>query len=88
LFLDAIQQLVDNGTITAAEGQTVDREIQQGRVDTQTLSGSTQAQLAAVRQALRNTKRRERALDGGGEGVINDAGDVRAGAGNPRRPPA
>jgi hypothetical protein len=57
LFLNAIQRLVDNGTITAAQGQTVDREIQQGRVDTQTLSGFTQAQLAAVQQALGNTKR-------------------------------
>ena len=57
LFLNAIQQLVDNGTITAAEGQAVDREIQQGRVDTQTLSGFTQAQLEAVQQALGNTKR-------------------------------
>lgn len=56
-FLSAIQRLVDNGTITATEGQAVDREIQQGRIDTQTLSGFTQAQLQAVDQALGNTKR-------------------------------
>jgi hypothetical protein len=57
--LDAIQQLVDNGTITATEGQAVDREIQAGRVDTDTLasSGFTPTQLQAVQQALGNTKR-------------------------------
>jgi hypothetical protein len=58
-FLNAIQQLVNDGTITATEGQAVDREIQAGRVDTGTLtsSGFTQAQLQAVEQALGNTKR-------------------------------
>jgi hypothetical protein len=56
-FLNDIQQLVDHGAITAAEGQAVDREIQQGRIDTQTLSGFTQAQLQSVEQALGNTKR-------------------------------
>jgi hypothetical protein len=58
-FLNAIQQLVDNGTITATEGQAVDREIVAGRVDTDTLasSGFTQAQLQAVQQALGNAKR-------------------------------
>jgi hypothetical protein len=58
-FLNAIQQLVDNGTITATEGLAVDREIQTGRVDTDTLasSGFTQAQLQAVQQALGNAKR-------------------------------
>jgi hypothetical protein len=58
-FLSAIQQLVDNGTITATEGQAVDREIQAGRVDTDTLasSGFTPTQLQAVQQALGNTKR-------------------------------
>jgi hypothetical protein len=56
-FLNAIQRLVGNGTITAAEGQAVDREIQGGRIDTQTLSGFTQVQLEAVEQALGNTKR-------------------------------
>ena len=57
-FLDAIQQLIDNGTITAAQGQTVDREIQAGRVDTDTLasSGFTPTQLQAVNQALSNAK--------------------------------
>lgn len=58
-FLDAIQRLVDNGTITAAEAQVVDREIVAGRVDTDTLvsAGFTQAQLAAVQQALGSIKR-------------------------------
>ena len=56
-FLNAVQQLVDNGTITATQGQAVDRELQEGRVDTQTLSGFTQAQMQAVEQALGNTKR-------------------------------
>jgi hypothetical protein len=57
LFLNAIQRLVDNGTITAAEAQAVDRQIQAGRVDTQTLTGFTQAQIQAVDEALGNTKR-------------------------------
>lgn len=58
-FLNAIQQLVNDRTITAAEGQAVDREILAGRVDTDTLtsSGLTQAQLQAVQQALGNAKR-------------------------------
>jgi hypothetical protein len=58
-FLNAIQQLVDNGTITATEGQAVDREIRAGRVDTDTLtsSGFTQTQLQAVQQTLENAKR-------------------------------
>ena len=57
-FLDAIQQLVVNGTITAAEAQVVDREIVDGRVDTDTLaaSGFTSAQLDAVQQALGGAK--------------------------------
>ena len=59
LFLNAIQRLVDSGTITAAEAQVVDREIQAGRVDTDTLtsSGFTQGQLESVQQALGSTKR-------------------------------
>lgn len=58
-FLNAIQQLVDNGTITVAEGQTVDQEIVAGRVDTDTLasSGFTTTQLNAVQQVLTSTKR-------------------------------
>jgi hypothetical protein len=56
-FLDAVRQLVDNGTITAAQGQAVDREIQAGTVDTSTLAGFTSAQLAALQQALGNAKR-------------------------------
>jgi hypothetical protein len=57
-FLSAIQPLVDNGTITAAEGQTVDQEIQAGTVDESTLasSGFTPTQLQAVQQALSNVK--------------------------------
>jgi hypothetical protein len=56
-FLNAVQRLVDNGTIIATEGQAVDQEIQQGRIDTQTLGGFTANQLQAVEQALANTKR-------------------------------
>ncbi|HET6869610.1 MAG TPA: hypothetical protein VFH80_27100 [Solirubrobacteraceae bacterium] len=58
-FLDDIQRLVANGTITAAEGQVVDREIQAGQVDTDSLTaaGFTQSQLDAVQQALSSTKR-------------------------------
>lgn len=58
-FLNAIQRLVENGTITAAEGQTVDSQIQTGRLDTDTLasSGFTPTQVQAVQQALSNTKR-------------------------------
>ena len=58
-FLDAIQRLVRDGTISATQGQAVDTEIQTGRVDTQTLasSGFTQVQLQAVQQTLSNTKR-------------------------------
>jgi len=57
-FLDAIQQLVNNGTITAAEAEVVDHEIVSGRVDTDTLasSGFTAAQLQAVQQALGSAK--------------------------------
>jgi hypothetical protein len=59
LFLNAVQRLVDAGTITATEGQTVDREIMAGRIDTETLtaSGFTPSQLDAVQQALGNAKR-------------------------------
>jgi hypothetical protein len=57
-FLNAIQQLVDSDTISATEGQAVDREVQAGRVDTGTLvsSGFSQAQLQAVQQALGSVK--------------------------------
>jgi hypothetical protein len=57
-YFDAVQQLVDNGTITATEGQTVDSEIRAGRVDTGTLasSGFTQTQVQAVQHALTNAK--------------------------------
>jgi hypothetical protein len=58
-FLDDVQRLVDNGTITAAESQVVDREIVAGRIDTDSLTaaGFTDAQLQAVNQALGDTKR-------------------------------
>jgi uncharacterized membrane protein YebE (DUF533 family) len=58
-FLAAAQRLVDDGTITAAEGQALDREIRATRIDTETLAsgGFTQIQLQAVEQALGNTKR-------------------------------
>lgn len=58
-FLNDVQRLINAGTISAAEGQILDREIQVGRVDTQTLasSGFTPTQLQGVQQALSNTKR-------------------------------
>jgi hypothetical protein len=56
-FLDAVQQLLDTGTITAAQAQIVDGEIQAGTVDTATLTGFTAAQLKAVQGALANAKR-------------------------------
>jgi hypothetical protein len=58
-FLNDVQRLVANGTITAAEGRAVDREIIDGRIDTGTLasSGFTPSQLDAVQHALVNTKR-------------------------------
>ncbi len=57
-FLDAVTQLVDNGTITAAQGQIVDDQIQAGRVDTDALvaAGFTQSQADAVQQALGSVK--------------------------------
>jgi hypothetical protein len=58
-FLVDVQRLIDAGTISPAEGQVLDGEIQAGRVDTETLasSGFTPAQLDAVQQALSTTKR-------------------------------
>jgi hypothetical protein len=58
-FLTDVQRLVARGTISATEGQVLDREIRAGGIDTQTLtsSGFTQAQLQAVQQTLGNTKR-------------------------------
>lgn len=58
-FLNDIQGLVDSGTITAAEAQAVDHEIEAGRVDTDSLAaaGFTPAQVQAVQQALSSTKR-------------------------------
>jgi hypothetical protein len=58
-FLADVRHLVDDGTISASQGQVLDGEIEAGRVDTQTLasSGFTPAQLAAVQRALSDTKR-------------------------------
>jgi hypothetical protein len=58
VFLNAIQRLVNDGTITATEARVVDREIVAGRVDTDSLtaSGFTPAQLQAVQNALGSTK--------------------------------
>jgi predicted amino acid dehydrogenase len=57
-FLDAVTQLVANGTITAAQGQIVDGQIQTGRLDTDALvaAGLTQSQADAVQQALGRVK--------------------------------
>jgi predicted amino acid dehydrogenase len=55
--LNAIAQLVDNGTITATQGQAVDSELRQGNFDPSTLTGFTEAQIQAVEQALANAKR-------------------------------
>jgi predicted amino acid dehydrogenase len=57
-FLDAVNQLVDNGTITAAQRQIIDDQIQTGRVDTDALvaGGFTQSEADAVQQALGSVK--------------------------------
>jgi hypothetical protein len=57
-FLHAVAQLVDNGTITASEGQAVDHEILAGQIDTSTLAsdGFTPSQLEALQQVLSTTK--------------------------------
>jgi hypothetical protein len=58
-FVVAIRRLVNDGPITATEGQAVDREILSGYIDPQKLAsiGLTQTQVQAVEQALSNTKR-------------------------------
>ena len=58
-FLNDVAQLVNGGTISAAEGRFLDGEIRTGRVDTGTLAsdGFTPSQLQAVQTALGNTKR-------------------------------
>jgi hypothetical protein len=56
-FFNAVEQLVNNGTISATQGQAVDSQVQQGYIDPSTLTGFTQAQLQAVDQALGNAKR-------------------------------
>jgi hypothetical protein len=57
LFVNAIHQLVDNGTITAAQGQVVDAQIDRGYFDSSTLTGFSQSQIQAVQQTLSDTKR-------------------------------
>jgi hypothetical protein len=56
-FLNAIQQLVNNGTITAAQGQAVDNQLRHGYFDSSKLRGFTQTQIQAITQALGNAKR-------------------------------
>jgi hypothetical protein len=58
-FVNAVQRLVNDGTITAAEGQTVDRLILAGSLDPQALvsRGFTRPQVQATQLALQNAKR-------------------------------
>jgi hypothetical protein len=58
-FLDAIQRLVNDGTLTPAQGEVLGRDIRAGRIDTDTLgsSGLTSSQVQAVEQALADAKR-------------------------------
>jgi hypothetical protein len=53
-----VQQLVNNGTITAGQGQTLDSDIKAGTVHPDQLAsqGFTPAQIDAVQQMLRNAK--------------------------------
>jgi hypothetical protein len=55
---NAVQQLVNHGTITAAQGQTLDSDIKAGTVHPDQLAsqGFTQAQTEAVQQMLRGAK--------------------------------
>jgi hypothetical protein len=55
-FLNAVEQLVSNGTITTTQGQAVDRQLRQGYFDSSTLTGLTQAQIQAVENAIGNAK--------------------------------
>ncbi len=81
-FLDAVAQLVNNGTITSAQGQIVDNQIQTGRVDTDALvaAGFTQSQADAVGQALGSVKQ-SMAPSSPPAGVAKPTG------GNPQAPP-
>ncbi len=82
-FLDAITQLVDNGTITPAQGQIVDDQIQTGRVDTDALvaAGFTQSQADAVQQTLGSVKQSM-------EASSPPTGGAKPTAGNPQAPPS
>jgi hypothetical protein len=55
---NAVQQIVNNGTITAAQGRTLDGDIRAGTVHPDQLAsqGFTQGQVEAVQQMLRSTK--------------------------------
>ena len=55
-FLNAVGQLVDNGTISTTQGQAVDQQLRQGYFDSSTLTGFTQAQIQAVQNAISNAK--------------------------------
>ena len=82
-FLDAVTQLVDHGTITAAQGQIVDGQLQTGRVDTEALvaAGFTHSQADAVQQALGSVKQ-SMAPPSPPTGVAKPT------AGNPQAPPS
>jgi hypothetical protein len=55
---NAVQQLVNNGTITAAQGQTLDSDIEASNVHADVLvsQGFTQTQIEAIGQMLTSTK--------------------------------
>jgi len=57
-FLNAVQRLVSNGAVSAAEGQALDTQIETGTVDTDTFAsdGLTATQVQAVEDALTSTK--------------------------------
>ncbi len=57
-FLNAVQRLVSNGAISAAEGQAVDTEIETGTIDTDmfTSDGLTAPQTQALQDALTSAK--------------------------------
>jgi hypothetical protein len=89
-FLTAVLRLVDDGTLTATEGQAVDREIQRGYLDTSTLTGFTPAQLQAVQQALSNAKRALAPAETGAPGAPKSPPSTGTGApsGGKAPPPA
>jgi hypothetical protein len=64
---NAVQQLVNNGTITSAQEQTLDNDIKASNVHADVLAsqGFTQTQIAAIGQMLTSAKLQ---LGGGGNG--------------------